>query len=135
MVLVAFQAVLGMWTVTMLLKPAMGFANAFHVLRELGQTPEGALLSNEALTAIHWTHRMFALVVVVVGWATLCTMRIFRGLGMAVVLLLLLQFSLGVANVWFQLPLWLAVAHNAGAALLLGAVVVLNFFAFRKLCS
>jgi cytochrome c oxidase assembly protein subunit 15 len=79
---------------------------------------------------------MFALVVVaVVGWAAFCTMRIFRRSGMAVVLLLLLQFSIGVANVWFQLPLWLAVAHNAGAALLLGAVVVLNFFAFRKLRS
>ena len=57
----------------------MDFADALHVLRELGQTPGGALPSNEALTAIHWTHRMFALVVVaVVGWAELCTMRIFR---------------------------------------------------------
>jgi cytochrome bd-type quinol oxidase subunit 1 len=40
-----------------------------------------------------------------------------------------------LANVWFQLSLWLAVAHTAGAALLPGAVVVLKFFAFRKLRS
>src|SRR6185503_4757145 len=41
---------------------ATDYANAFHVLRELGQTAEGALLSNDALRAIHWTHRAFALV-------------------------------------------------------------------------
>ena len=41
---------------------AMDFANAFHVLRELGRTSDGELLPLEALTAIHWTHRVFALV-------------------------------------------------------------------------
>src|SRR6266849_1445659 len=52
--------------------PPMDFANAFHVLRELGHTGEGGLLPREALTAIHWTHRVFALVLVaVVGWAAL----------------------------------------------------------------
>jgi hypothetical protein len=40
-----------------------------------------------------------------------------------------------LASVWFQLPLWLAIAQNAGAALFLGALVVLKFFAFRKLRS
>ncbi len=45
------------------LVPPMDFANAFHLVRELGQTAQGELLTNEALTAIHWTHRMFALVV------------------------------------------------------------------------
>ena len=41
----------------------MDFANAFHVLRELGRTDAGELLPQAALTAIHWSHRMFALVV------------------------------------------------------------------------
>jgi hypothetical protein len=35
------------------------------------------------------------------------------------------------AYVAFDLPLALAAAHNAGAAALLAALVVLNFFAFR----
>ena len=39
------------------------FANAFHVVRELGMTADGELLSNQALTAIHWTHRLGALIV------------------------------------------------------------------------
>ena len=114
--------------------PPMDFASAFHVLRELGQTPEGALLSNDALTAIHWTHRMFALIVVaVVSWVSIKTFKYFKSLALLIAALLLLQFSLGVANVWLQMPLWLAAAHNAGAALLLASLVVLNFFAFRKL--
>lgn len=112
--------------------PPMDFADAFHVLRELGQTPEGELLSLQALTAIHWSHRVFALLVVgVVGWAAFAAFRVHRGLGALVGGLLLLQFVLGIANVALGLPLPLAAAHNAGAALLLLALVVLNFFSFR----
>ena len=116
------------------LAPPMDFANAFHVLRELGQTPGGELLPLEALTAIHWTHRVFALLVVlVVGSAAWRTYRLHKGLSLAIAALLALQFSLGVANVAFGLPLVLAAAHNAGAALLLGVLVVLNFLSFRGL--
>src|SRR5205809_859568 len=103
--------------------PPMDFANAFHLPRE-------------ALTAIHWTHRVFALVLVAVaGWAALKASRIaaLRPLAALTGILLLLQFSLGVANVALGLPLALAAAHNAGAALLLISLVVLNFFAFRGL--
>jgi cytochrome c oxidase assembly protein subunit 15 len=114
------------------LAPPMDFGNAFHVLRELGQTPQGELLSREALTAIHWTHRMFALVAVaVIGWAAYRALAVSRALAALIALLVVLQFSLGVANVLVSRPLGLAAAHNAGAALLLIALVVLNFFAFR----
>ena len=116
------------------LVPPMDFGNAFHVLRELGQTPQGELLSREALTAIHWTHRVFALVAVaVLGWTSFLTWKCSRTLACAVGALVILQFSLGVANVAVARPLTLAAAHNAGAALLLVALVVLNFFAFRGL--
>jgi cytochrome c oxidase assembly protein subunit 15 len=37
-----------------------------------------------------------------------------------------LQMTLGVSTVWFGLPLWVATAHNGGAALLLLAVLNLN---------
>ena len=79
---------------------------------------------------------MFALVLVAVaGWAALKASRIaaLRPLAALTGILLLLQFSLGVANVALGLPLALAAAHNAGAALLLISLVVLNFFAFRGL--
>jgi cytochrome c oxidase assembly protein subunit 15 len=112
--------------------PPMDFANAFHVVRELGRTDEGELLPQAALTAIHWSHRMFALVVVcVVAWAAARAAKVYKGLGILIGALLALQFSLGVANVAFNVPLVLAAAHNAGAAALLASLVVLNFFAFR----
>jgi heme a synthase len=114
--------------------PPMDFANAFHMVRELGRTDAGELLPQAALTAIHWSHRMFALVVVgVVGWAAMRAIKVYPRLGVFIGVLLLLQFSLGIANVAFNLPLALAAAHNAGAAALLAALVVLNFFAFRGL--
>src|SRR5689334_7173453 len=98
----------------------MDFANAFHVVRKLGYTESGELLSIQALTAIHWTHRVFALVVLtVVAWAAARTWRVRKGLGILLAALVALQFSLGVANVAFGLPLPLAAAHNGGAALLL----------------
>jgi cytochrome c oxidase assembly protein subunit 15 len=112
--------------------PPMDFRNAFHVLRELGQTPEGDLLTREALTAIHWTHRVFALLVVgIVGWVAYRTSELSKTGAALLGVLLALQFSLGIANVAVSRPLPLAAAHNAGAALLLVALVVLNFFAFR----
>jgi cytochrome c oxidase assembly protein subunit 15 len=114
--------------------PPMDFANAFHILRELGRTGAGELLPQPALTAIHWSHRMFALIVLVtIGWAALRAKSVMPGIAMAIAFLLILQFALGVANVAFSLPLALAAAHNAGAAALLVALVVLNFFAFRGL--
>jgi len=114
--------------------PPMDFANAFHVVRELGQTADGALLSNEALTAIHWTHRVFALVAVSAALVTaLRAWTVLRPIALAAALLAVLQFSLGVANVALSLPLPLAAAHNAGAALLLLSLVVLNFFSFSGL--
>jgi heme a synthase len=114
--------------------PPMDFGNAFHVLRELGQTPDGDLLSREALTAIHWSHRMFALIAVaVIAWAAYRATRFSRILGVLIAALLAAQFSIGVANVIVSRPLALAAAHNAGAAALLVALVVLNFFAYRAM--
>ncbi len=114
--------------------PPMDFGNAFHVVRELGQAPDGTLLEREALTAIHWSHRVFALVVLLaVGWAAARARHLAKTLAATIAALLVIQFSLGIANVAFSLPLPLAAAHNAGAALLLISLVVLNFFAFRGL--
>jgi heme a synthase len=115
--------------------PQMDFANAFHVFRELGRTGEGELLPLDALVAIHWTHRMFAVVVTALVGATgwLLLRGRLRLLGIVLWALLGGQIALGVANVALGLPLPLAAAHNAGAALLLAALVVLNFFIFRGL--
>ena len=43
--------------------PDMDPASGFALIRGLGETPGGAMISQSALTAIHWVHRNFAFVV------------------------------------------------------------------------
>lgn len=110
--------------------PPMDFEHAFALHRELGETVSGELLPLAALTAIHWTHRLMALVVAIfLIWLVIRLLRApgYVGLGLAIAALLALQVTLGISNVMFSLPLSLAVAHNAGAAWLLCALVWLNF--------
>jgi cytochrome c oxidase assembly protein subunit 15 len=112
------------------LAPPADYAHGFHVLRELGMSPEGAPLSNEALNAIHWTHRLGAmLTLLVVGGTALAALRLERARPFALLVLIALaiQIAIGISNVVFLLPLWLAVAHNAGAGFLLIALLMLNF--------
>ena len=45
------------------------------------------------------------------------------GYGLAMIGAVLLQWAIGVANVWLEWPLLLAVLHNTGAALLLTVVL------------
>jgi cytochrome c oxidase assembly protein subunit 15 len=110
----------------------MDFGNAFQCCASSDRRRRASCSRGEVLTAIHWMHRMFALVVVaVVGWTTIRTFAVSPPLGAAIGALLVIQFPLGIANVAFGLPLALAAAHNAGAALLVAALVVLNFSVFR----
>jgi heme a synthase len=69
--------------------------------------------------------------VAVVAWAVFASIKLLPRASIAVATLLILQLCLGIANVLAGLPLWLAAAHNAGAALLLVSLVVLNFFSSR----
>ena len=110
--------------------PQMDFRHGFQFVRELGKTAAGTHLSYDAITAIHWTHRVGALVtLLVVGALALLLLRNSASARMGAVLLavLLLQIVLGIANVLGGLPLLLAAAHNAGAAILLLTTVMINF--------
>ena len=110
--------------------PAMDLQHGFQLVRELGLTAQGGLLSGQALTAIHWVHRIGAVVtLLVVGWLVFKMLRVpaLTRAGGFIALILMAQLSLGVANVLLSLPLPVAVAHNAVAALLLMALVRLNF--------
>jgi cytochrome c oxidase assembly protein subunit 15 len=109
--------------------PEMHFEHAFHVIRPLGVGPDGQLLTHEALRAIHWTHRVGALVTALVlgGFAFMLIRRRARKLGAVLLGFLALQIGLGIANVLGSLPLPIAVAHNGVAALLLGWMVLINY--------
>ena len=118
--------------------PDMDFTHGFQMVRELGRTAAGTHLAYEALVAIHWTHRVGALVTFLyVGSLAWMLMRM-RGLapiGLALAVLLAAQVALGVANILAGLPLAVAVAHNAVAACLLVTLVMINFAVSRKSSS
>ena len=108
----------------------MDFQHGVQLLRVLGQTAAGDKLSYDALTAIHWTHRMGAVVVTLylAGLAVMAArVRGLRGIAVTLGVLLAAQVTLGVSNILTGLNLVVAVGHNAGAALLLVGLVVLNF--------
>jgi cytochrome c oxidase assembly protein subunit 15 len=112
------------------LVPEMDFSHGFTLWRELGKTAAGHYLPFAALTAIHWVHRNFALVVVIVlglaAWRAWPHARL-RPLARALVAALALQACTGIATVYLSFPLAIAVLHNAGAALLVLLVTMLNY--------
>jgi heme a synthase len=109
------------------LMPAdMDWSHAFVFNRELGQTSDGQMLSLQTLTAIHWTHRSFALIVLAACVAFAMRLKQqteTRHLGQLLLAAVVVQVLLGISNVWLQWPLGLAVLHNTGAAILLAVTV------------
>ncbi len=111
--------------------PHMDYRHALVFWRPLGIDYEGGVLASPARIAIHFTHRMGALVAacaLVAAAVTVLRQRLLRGsraAAAAVLIALAAQLSIGISMVLRGFPLWLATAHNAGAALTLLAVLAL----------
>jgi len=105
------------------------FEEGFVLWRGLGIDYEGGVLDHPARVAVHFTHRLGAIVATVLlallGWR-LAREVATRLDGAAVLAVLLAQLSLGVSIVWFGVPLAVAVLHNGVAALLLLTVINAN---------
>ncbi|TEA76877.1 COX15/CtaA family protein [Allopusillimonas ginsengisoli] len=108
--------------------PPMDFRGGYSLVRGLGVLPSGAMISQEALTAIHWVHRNFAAIVFVylacLGWKMRAEPGL-RGPSRLLLGLLLAQLLTGLTTIFFQWPLLIAVLHNGGAAGLTLASVTL----------
>jgi cytochrome c oxidase assembly protein subunit 15 len=115
-----FPTCLGQWW------PAQDYREGFVLWRGIGVDYEGGVLDGPARVAIQMTHRIMALLVA--GHLLVVGIRMVRTPGLvfwgSVLLgLLAAQVALGISNIVLGLPLWVATAHNAGAALLLFTVV------------
>jgi cytochrome c oxidase assembly protein subunit 15 len=109
--------------------PQMDFANAFNLTHhDIGPNYLGGLLFGEARTAIHLTHRLGALgvTVILLALAVQLWRHGLRRLAGLLLAALAVQLALGISNVLLNLPLSIAVAHNAGAALLLLVNIGIN---------
>ena len=143
LVLLFIQIALGGWTSTNYaalactdyptchgtLIPEMDFSNAFTIFRELGVTSLGEPLSLEALHAIQWVHRVGAIVLLIYLLFVAYILKVNQGFNMwknVLILVISLQFIIGIANLLLHLPIVLATLHNLGAALLVVILVGIN---------
>ncbi len=144
LVVVAAQIALGAWTSGSFAGPgcaslggcadasfsAQNLARGFEPTRRLERDTQGKVITGASAPVVHMVHRVGALLAFLyLGWLGLRARAgsgRLRTSGNILLALLALQIVLGLAGVAAGLPLLLVTAHNAGAALLLLAVVNLN---------
>jgi len=119
-----FPSCLGQWW-----PGNMDFHEAFVLWRGIGVNYEGGVLDGSARIAIQLVHRIGA--VLVFGHVAFAVVQRAarhvetRPFAVAIGIALLLQVSLGIANVKLGLPLPIATAHNGVAAVLLPSLLAL----------
>lgn len=147
--LVVFQIFLGGWTSANYaalvcpdfplchgqLMPPLNLSEAFNFLMTIGPNFQGGVLTDSARTTIQWAHRIGALLVATyMGWfgirCMLAKTHVIRCLGLSLLAILTFQIVLGILNVKLMLPMFVAVAHNGAAALLLLCVITLLHYLY-----
>ncbi len=120
-----FPACNGVWL------PDLHLKEAFNLISPIGENYQGGMLDIHARITIQYIHRIGAIITLFLVYYTAAKLlfnrfnnriRVFAALSAFCVSL---QFLLGIANVVFVLPLWVAVSHNGVAAILLGMMVAL----------
>ena len=115
----------------------LDFKNAFDFAQNGHDNYEFGVLEYPARLTIHVMHRFGAIV------ATLTVLMVVyqlwklgqtshQKLSVIVAIVLVTQISLGISNVWFHLPISVAVLHNLVAAMLLISMVVTNFVVWQR---
>ena len=148
MAVLIFQIILGVWTSTNYASlacvdfptcqgsylPEMDFKNGFNLNQEVGPNYLYGLLDNPARVAIHYSHRVTAILVTILFLILMSRLWFSNAAPLASTLgiLLLTQITLGIINVVYVLPLYVAIAHNLVAACLLLALFTINYLAWKK---
>ena len=110
--------------------PPTDMLEGFNIFQQVGPNYLGGQMDNDARVAIHLTHRLGAIVVtVVLIWLSLkclrCSVLQAKRFAIGLLGILAVQIALGISNIVFYLPLWVAVMHNLVGAILLGYMVQL----------
>ena len=114
--------------------PNMDFSAGFNLAQEVGPNYLYGLLDNEARVAIHYSHRITAIFLTIIFLILISRLWFSTAAPLASTLgiVLLTQISLGIMNVVYVLPLYIAIAHNLVAALLLLTTLYINMLAWKK---
>jgi len=112
--------------------PPMDFTEGFAPFRHLGLNAQGTALEMDALTAIHYTHRLMAYAVLAALlalawalWQRAPQPQAARGWALFLAGVALWQAATGVSNVVLGWPLLAAVSHTGGAAVLVVGLATL----------
>lgn len=115
--------------------PEMDFEMGFRLFRPLGGDGRGAFITLPGLTAIHMAHRIFAVLVLGLMVAYGLALRhwrqvasgepVWRKSGLILLFLAAAQLLSGLSNVVLGWPLFAALMHTLGAALLVWCLVSL----------
>ncbi|MBF12657.1 MAG: cytochrome oxidase assembly protein [Flavobacteriaceae bacterium] len=113
--------------------PEMDFYEGFNLAQEVGPNYLYGLLDNEARVAIHYSHRISALVLTIIFLILISKLWFSSAAPLASTLgvILVTQISLGIMNVVYVLPLYIAIAHNLVAALLLLVTLMVNLVIWK----
>jgi cytochrome c oxidase assembly protein subunit 15 len=113
--------------------PPLHFSQGFNLFAPVGANYQGGVLDNEIRMTIQFIHRLGAIVTAlyILVMASLLVAKVanhyLRLFAFLAILLVLIQFVLGVMNVVYLLPLWVAVAHNGVAALLMALLLMMLY--------
>lgn len=115
------------------------FTDSFDLIPPEKESYEYGHLPHADRVTIHVVHRIGAIITALyLGWLALMVFKhsqtlFFRRAALSLGLILFVQLSLGVSNVWFSLPLSVAVGHNIVAACLMLALIALTYNLRRKI--
>ena len=104
--------------------PDTNFQMGFNFMQSIGPDYLGGKLDHQSRTAIHLVHRLGALLITFYFIALIASfyrdkLKKYSGI---LSFFLFLQLLLGVSNIIYRLPLYVAIAHNLGALFLLLAI-------------
>ena len=109
------------------------FEQSFDLIPPKQESYEfGHLAHNERVT-IHVSHRLGAMVTgIFLAWLAIMVFlkarnHAIKSAAVVLMTLLIVQISLGISNIWFSLPLKVAVAHNLVAACLMLSLIALAY--------
>ena len=112
----------------------MNYSDAFTVLNLPNINYETAPMVYEAKLAIHFTHRIGALILTLLYAALFIYLfyiqsnKTLKSIGIIVFLVFIFQIFLGISNVLMSLPISVAVLHTVNASILLLSMITLLFY-------
>ena len=116
----------------------LSFENSFDLIPPERETYEFGYLQHNERVTIHVMHRIGAIITALyLLWlATVVFMKansqFFKNCALGVGAILFIQVALGVSNILFSLPLFVAVAHNVVAACLVLMLIALTYSLKKK---